>query len=82
MYLLPMFVQGGFILKAFPTARAYDGDIEMLPDMGQNTVKIGMLDSATGDIDNLCLQADSHVKGKLLPEWPTQVLQPQDKRLI
>ena len=82
MCLLPMFEQGGCILKAFPTARASDGDIKMLPDVGQDTIKIGVLTNCTGNIGNLCLQANLHLQGKLLLEWATQVLQPQDKRLI
>ena len=46
VYLLPVFAQVCCILESFPTARATDGDIEMLPDVGQDTFKIWVPESA------------------------------------
>ena len=43
VYLPPMFVEGHCVLKPFPTARTADDEIEVLPGVGQDTIKIGVM---------------------------------------
>ena len=46
VYLPPMFVEGCCILKPFPMARTADGEINVLSDMGQDAIKIGVMEGA------------------------------------
>ena len=43
VYLPPMFVEGCCVLKPFLTARTVDDEIEVLPGVGQDAIKIGVM---------------------------------------
>ena len=46
VYLPPMSVEGCCILKPFPVARTADGEIDVLSDVGQDAIKIGVMEGA------------------------------------
>ena len=46
VYLPPMFAKGCCILKPFSAARTANGEIKVLADVGQNAIKIGVMEGA------------------------------------
>ena len=41
-----MFAEGCHVLKPFPTARTANGEIKVLPEVGQDAIKIGVMEVA------------------------------------